>query len=85
MICLTLGLERLVILSLKVGSGHLSYLPHSGTVLSGLEPDQIEGLEATKGALKFPVETPPSDELVADLIQARVVEVSGSPTKGVAR
>jgi uncharacterized protein YdhG (YjbR/CyaY superfamily) len=54
---------------------HLSYLPHSGSVLSSFDSDDLEGFTASKGALKFPVDTPPSDALVARLIAARRAEL----------
>lgn len=65
-----------VIAGFSAAKGHLSYLPHSGAVLSELEPPELEGLQATKGALKFPVDTPPSDALVAKLIAARLAETA---------
>jgi uncharacterized protein YdhG (YjbR/CyaY superfamily) len=36
---------------------HLSYLPHSGSVLPALEPD-LAGYESTKGSLLFPIDQP---------------------------
>ncbi len=63
-----------VIAGFSAAKGHLSYLPHSGAILSGFEPADLEGLHATKGALKFPVDTPPPEALVAKLIDARLVE-----------
>lgn len=65
-----------VIAGFAAAKGHLSYLPHSGTVLSELEPPELEGLQATKGALKFPVDTPPPDALGAKLIAARFAEIN---------
>ena len=38
---------------------HVSYLPHSGTVLGALDPDLLAGFETTKGALKLPFGTEP--------------------------
>ncbi len=66
-----------VIAGFSAAKRHLSYLPHSGTVLSGLRPDDLEGLETSKGALRFPIHTPPSDELVAKLLAARMAELDG--------
>lgn len=34
---------------------HLSYLPHSGSVLTTLEPD-LAGYDHTKGSLHFPID-----------------------------
>jgi uncharacterized protein YdhG (YjbR/CyaY superfamily) len=66
-----------VIAGLSAAKHHLSYLPHSGSVLAGFDQGELEGLEATRGALKFPIDRPPSDALVAKLVAARVAEVHG--------
>jgi uncharacterized protein YdhG (YjbR/CyaY superfamily) len=52
----------------------LSYLPHSGEILASMTDDELEGLTASKGALRFPVDQAPSDSLVSRLIEARRVE-----------
>lgn len=53
---------------------HLSYLPHSGSVLAALG-DRIAGYGASKGALRFPPDAPLPADLVADLIAARQREI----------
>ncbi len=50
---------------------HLSYLPHSGSVLAELE-EEVADYEATKGALHFPADRPLPDELVKRLIDVRI-------------
>jgi uncharacterized protein YdhG (YjbR/CyaY superfamily) len=50
---------------------HLSYLPHSGSVLAGLA-DAVAGYETSKGALRFDVATPLPDDLVRALVSARL-------------
>lgn len=50
---------------------HLSYLPHSGTVL-GLLADRIEGYSHTKSALHFASDTPLPDDLVRALVETRL-------------
>ncbi len=45
-------------------------------MLSGLEPSDLEDHTASKGALKFAVDAPPSDNLVAKLITARLNEIA---------
>lgn len=52
----------------------LSYLPHSGDVLSTMSEDDLGGLSATKGALRFPIDQPLPDALVRKLIDARRAE-----------
>ncbi len=55
---------------------HLSYLPHSGSVIRTLAR-QTAGYEQTKGSLHFPVDKPLSEQLVKQLIDARLAETSG--------
>ena len=49
---------------------HLSYLPHSGSVLPALGED-LSGYAMTKGSLHFDVDTPLPKDLVAKLVDAR--------------
>ena len=53
---------------------HLSYLPHSGSVLPALAPD-LEGYECTKGSLHFAVDQPLPAALVGKLITTRLREL----------
>ena len=52
---------------------HLSYLPHSGSVLAGLA-EQTRGYEQTKSALHFPVDQPLARVLVRQLVELRLRE-----------
>ncbi len=52
----------------------LSYLPHSGEILSTMSDEDLGGLSASKGALRFPIGQPLSDSLVRKLIDARRAE-----------
>ena len=52
-------------------ANHLSYLPHSGSVLSELAPDLV-GYERTKGSLHFAVDHRLPPTLVRRLIEARL-------------
>ena len=54
---------------------HLSYLPHSGTVLEALR-DDLAGYEWSKGALKFAVDVPLPRPLIAKLITTRLEELN---------
>jgi len=54
---------------------HLSYLPHSGSVLSQL-PDDLAGYVTTEGSLHFAVDTPLPRALVEKLIAVRLREVA---------
>ncbi len=60
-----------VIAGFAAFKNHLSYLPHSGSVLSELH-DEVAGFETTKGALHFPVDAPLSRALVKKLIDVRI-------------
>lgn len=53
---------------------HLSYLPHSGSVLAML-PDEIAPYETSKGTLKFAIDTPLPKRLVKKLITTRMGEL----------
>lgn len=70
-------LDGKVIAGFSAAKAHLSYLPHSGSVLAQLDPSELGGRQASKGALKFSVDEPLPDELVARLIARRRAEISG--------
>ena len=53
---------------------HLSYLPHSGSVLPELGED-IAGYRGTKGSLHFPIDTPLPRPLVERLIATRLRQI----------
>lgn len=53
---------------------HLSYLPHSGSVLAALA-DDVAGYETSKGSLRFAVDKPLSKQLVKKLVRTRMREL----------
>jgi uncharacterized protein YdhG (YjbR/CyaY superfamily) len=53
---------------------HLSYLPHSGSVLPALGEDLV-GYDHTRGSLHFPVDKPLSPALVRKLVATRRAEL----------
>ncbi|MGO9488283.1 MAG: iron chaperone [Solirubrobacteraceae bacterium] len=55
---------------------HLSYLPHSGSVIAQLGAE-TEGYTKTKGALHFPVDAPLPKKLVKKLLEVRMTEAFG--------
>jgi uncharacterized protein YdhG (YjbR/CyaY superfamily) len=55
---------------------HLSYLPHSGSVITQLAKE-TKGYTKTKGSLHFPVDTPLPKKLVKKLLDARMAEAFG--------
>lgn len=50
---------------------HLSYLPHSGSVLPALGED-LASYEQTKGSLHFPIDKPLPKRLVKKLVTTRM-------------
>jgi uncharacterized protein YdhG (YjbR/CyaY superfamily) len=63
-----------VIAGFAAFKNHLSYLPHSGSVLSRLG-DDVAGYKTSKGALQFAVDKPLPKALVKKLIEARIKEL----------
>lgn len=55
-------------------AAHLGYMPHSGDVVASLG-DVLAGYETTKGSVKFPVDEPLPEEVVAALVRARMREL----------
>jgi uncharacterized protein YdhG (YjbR/CyaY superfamily) len=54
---------------------HLSYLPHSGSVLPAVAADTAD-YEGTKGSLHFAVEQPLPKDLVRKLVTTRLRQLS---------
>jgi uncharacterized protein YdhG (YjbR/CyaY superfamily) len=52
---------------------HLSYLPHSGSVIPALKHEVAE-YTTSKGALQFPIDTPLPKPLVERLVRTRVTQ-----------
>lgn len=52
---------------------HLSYLPHSGSVLDAIG-DELGDYQRTKGSLHFPVDRPLPRRLVALLLDTRLTQ-----------
>jgi len=59
---------------LSAAARHVSYLPHSGDVLGAMSADDLGGFEASKGALRLPVDAVVPQEVVDRLIAARRAE-----------
>lgn len=64
-----------VIAGFAAFTNHLTYVPHSGSVLGRLT-DELAGYERTKSALHFPIDRPLPKALVRKLIEARLAEVA---------
>lgn len=65
-----------VIAGFAAFKNHLSYLPHSGSVLAELA-DDVAGYATTKGALRFAIDKPLPRSLVKKLIAVRLRETRG--------
>ena len=64
-------LDGRVVAGLAAFKSHLSYLPHSGSVLAALG-DRTTGYTQTKSALHFPVDTPLPQDLIRQLIELKL-------------
>jgi len=56
---------------------HLSYVPHSGSVVPALA-DEVKGYTYTAGSLHFPVDKPLPKTLVKKLIATRLHQIEGA-------
>jgi uncharacterized protein YdhG (YjbR/CyaY superfamily) len=74
--CISYGLPAFkvdgkVIAGFAAFKHHLSYLPHSGSVIAELA-DDLTGYVSTKGSLHFPPDEPLPPALVRKLITTRI-------------
>ena len=72
--CPAFRLHGKVVAGFAAFTNHLSYLPHSGSVLGRLRED-LAGYGGTKSALHFPIDAPLPKPLVNKLIQAKLEEL----------
>ncbi|SDJ53390.1 Uncharacterized conserved protein YdhG, YjbR/CyaY-like superfamily, DUF1801 family [Frankineae bacterium MT45] len=63
-----------VVVGFAAFKNHVSYLPHSGSVLAALK-DELAGYTQTSGSLHFAVDEPLPAELVSKLIDVRLAEL----------
>ncbi len=67
-------LQGEVIAGFAAFKNHLSYLPHSGSVLSALA-DQLSGYERTAGSLHFAIDQPLPRPLINLLVTTRLAQL----------
>ena len=60
-----------VVAGFAAAKKHLSYFPHSGSVLERIA-SELEGYGWSKGTLRFPVDQPLPDALVERLLTERI-------------
>jgi uncharacterized protein YdhG (YjbR/CyaY superfamily) len=68
-------LDGKVIAGFAAFKNHLSYLPHSGSVLAELT-DDVAGYVTSKGALQFSIDKPLPKTLVKKLIAVRLRDIA---------
>lgn len=78
--CISYGLPAFrvhgrVVAGFAAFKNHLSYLPHSGSVLPELG-DEAAGYGGTKGSLHFPIDQPLPKPLVERLIAIRLRQIT---------
>jgi uncharacterized protein YdhG (YjbR/CyaY superfamily) len=64
-------LEGKTVAGLAAFTKHISYLPHSGSVLPALA-EELAGYHGTKSALHFPVDQPLPLDLIRRLLEVRL-------------
>jgi uncharacterized protein YdhG (YjbR/CyaY superfamily) len=72
-------IRGVVVAGFAAFKNHLSYLPHSGSVLSEVH-DKVAEYETTKGALHFPVDSSLPRALVKQLIEVRISQAFPGPS-----
>ncbi len=72
--------EGKVFAGFSAAKSHVSYLPHSGTVLAELASD-VTDYRTSKGALSFAPDSPLPSGLVDKLVRARLSELGLRPRK----
>jgi uncharacterized protein YdhG (YjbR/CyaY superfamily) len=75
--CPAFKLQGKTIAGFAAFKNHLSYLPHSGSVLPRLTTE-TDGYAQTKSSLHFPADAPLPRKLVDKLLDARIAEALGS-------
>jgi uncharacterized protein YdhG (YjbR/CyaY superfamily) len=66
-------LKGKVIAGFAAFKNHLSYLPHSGSVFPELQDDLVQ-YKTSRGALRFPIDSPLPKPLVGKLLSVRIAQ-----------
>ncbi len=54
---------------------HCGYYPHSGDVLSSIDPELLAGYDWSAGTLRFPPDAAPPRSLIEQLVTVRMAEL----------
>ncbi len=57
--------------------GHCGFYPHSESVLPQVDPELLAGYKTAKGTVRFPIDEPLPEELVAQIVAIRIRELGG--------
>ncbi len=60
----------------SAAKAHVTFFPHSGTVLGSLAPGVLEGYRWSKGAIQIPLGEKPPQALVEAVVRARLAELA---------
>lgn len=76
--CISYGMPAFKLRGKTIGGfaafkSHLSYLPHSGSVIPQLA-EEMAAYTSTKGSLHFPVDEPLPEALIRKLLEVRMAE-----------
>jgi uncharacterized protein YdhG (YjbR/CyaY superfamily) len=62
------------LLGFRAAKGHLSVFPFSPAAIEAVK-DRLEGFDVSKGTIRFSPEVPLPDDVLADLVRARMEEI----------
>jgi uncharacterized protein YdhG (YjbR/CyaY superfamily) len=65
------------LIGFRAASGHLSIFPFSPAVVDAVR-DRLEGLELSKGTIRFTLDKPLPDDVVLDVVRLRRAEIRPS-------
>jgi uncharacterized protein YdhG (YjbR/CyaY superfamily) len=64
------------LIGFRAAKTHLSVFPYSGRAVDAAL-GHLDGFDASKGTVRFDVDTPLPDEAIRDLVEQRVAEIEG--------
>jgi len=64
------------LLAVTASAHHLSLFPFSPAVIDSVR-DRLDGFSLAKGTIRFTAENPVPDDVVRDIVRARLAEIAG--------